>query len=538
MSASPYPRARPVRLPRRLRRDPRRGCRARRSDRHRRQRQHRILQARRLPQAMAGAHDQRRHRRAEHGRRRLGPRQWRQDPLCQRRLVLPHRPRARADQGRRRLHQRERKARRAVAWRRLWRTWADPSFDRGYGLAEAFAQSRDRRAVPTLGRPPRPWRPPRRTKVQCSYASPGSAFPSCRVPTTRGSKSARPRLCGKETDVAIIAYGVMVTRALEAADRLAEGGVSARVVNMASIAPLDEAAIRAAADLGAIVTVEEHSQRGGLGGAVAEVVAGYRPCPVRILGFPGFMPTGSPKFLFERFGLDVGRRREGRTGSDCAPVVVNERLRPRHRPRHDQHQGVGPRPGRHGSSPATRSPTPIAYPRPGWVEQSGDEIWRATTAAIEGCLSSLPAGATIAAIGVSNQRETVLLWRRSTGETVGPCVTWQCRRSSDRIDASPHAGDRARSRSQDGARPRSAVSRRQDRLASGRLSRGPFPRGSKRSLRRNHRFLASVQPDRGRGPRDRCGQRFPYATVRHSSARLERRALRPVRGAEVDPASR
>jgi len=95
----------------------------------------------------------------------------------------------------------------------------------------------------------------------------------------------------------------MVARALEAADRLAAGGVSARVVNMASIAPLDEAAIHAAADLGAIVTVEEHSVRGGLGGAVAEVVAGYRPCPIRILGFPGFMPTGSPKFLFERFGL-------------------------------------------------------------------------------------------------------------------------------------------------------------------------------------------------------------------------------------------
>ena len=104
-------------------------------------------------------------------------------------------------------------------------------------------------------------------------------------------------------DLAIIACGVMVTRALEAADRLAAGGLSARVVNMASIAPLDEAAIRAAADLRAIVTVEEHSARGGLGGAVAEVVAGYRPCPVRILGFPGFMPTGSPKFLFEKFGL-------------------------------------------------------------------------------------------------------------------------------------------------------------------------------------------------------------------------------------------
>jgi transketolase len=90
---------------------------------------------------------------------------------------------------------------------------------------------------------------------------------------------------------------------LEAAERLAQAGINARVVNMASIAPLDEEAVRSAADIGAIVTVEEHSMRGGLGGAVSEVVAGYRPCPIRILGFPGFMPTGSAKFLFEKFGL-------------------------------------------------------------------------------------------------------------------------------------------------------------------------------------------------------------------------------------------
>ena len=80
-------------------------------------------------------------------------------------------------------------------------------------------------------------------------------------------------------------------------------------------------------------------------------------------------------------------------------------------------------------------PTPVRYPRPGWVEQSGDEIWDATRAAIQGCAAGLPAGATIAAIGIANQRESVLLWRRSTGETVGPCVTWQCRRSADRLDA-------------------------------------------------------------------------------------------------------
>jgi glycerol kinase len=80
-------------------------------------------------------------------------------------------------------------------------------------------------------------------------------------------------------------------------------------------------------------------------------------------------------------------------------------------------------------------PTPIAYPRPGWVEQSGLEIWRTTTEAIEGCLAGLPEPASIASLGVSNQRESVLLWRRRTGETIGPCVTWQCRRSADRIDA-------------------------------------------------------------------------------------------------------
>jgi glycerol kinase len=80
-------------------------------------------------------------------------------------------------------------------------------------------------------------------------------------------------------------------------------------------------------------------------------------------------------------------------------------------------------------------PTPITYPRPGWVEQSGDAIWRATTEAMFGCLAALPGQVTIASIGISNQRETVLLWRRSTRETIGPCVTWQCRRSSDRIDA-------------------------------------------------------------------------------------------------------
>lgn len=104
-------------------------------------------------------------------------------------------------------------------------------------------------------------------------------------------------------DLAIIANGVMVHKAIEAAGQLATNGLSARVINMSTINPIDETAILAAARTGAIVTVEEHSVRGGLGGAVAEIVATNEPTPMRILGFPGFLPTGSAEWLMEHSGL-------------------------------------------------------------------------------------------------------------------------------------------------------------------------------------------------------------------------------------------
>ena len=108
-------------------------------------------------------------------------------------------------------------------------------------------------------------------------------------------------------DIAIIANGTMVHRAVAAAKILIAEGIHARVVNMATVNPLDESAILAAAETGAIVTVEEHSVRGGLGGAVAEVVTANTPVPMRIMGFPGFMPTGSAEWLMDHFGLtDTG----------------------------------------------------------------------------------------------------------------------------------------------------------------------------------------------------------------------------------------
>jgi transketolase len=109
-------------------------------------------------------------------------------------------------------------------------------------------------------------------------------------------------------DVTIIACGTMVERALEAADALAARGIGARVLDMATIRPLDtEAVIAAAVETGAILTVEEHTIHGGLGGAVAEVVASEYPVPMALLGVPGvFAPTGSTEALFRRFGLTAG----------------------------------------------------------------------------------------------------------------------------------------------------------------------------------------------------------------------------------------
>lgn len=107
------------------------------------------------------------------------------------------------------------------------------------------------------------------------------------------------------TDVTLMANGLMVSRALDAADALAARGISARVLNMSTVKPLDrEAIVDAARTTRGIVTAEEGLAAGGLGGAVAEVLAQEYPAPMRILGVPDvFAPTGTAEFLLEHFGL-------------------------------------------------------------------------------------------------------------------------------------------------------------------------------------------------------------------------------------------
>ena len=105
-------------------------------------------------------------------------------------------------------------------------------------------------------------------------------------------------------DITLIAIGSLVSRALAAAALLAARGIEARVLNAASVKPLDdETILRAARETGAIVTAEEAVVRGGLGGAVAELVSQQHPVPLAIMGVPDFAPTGSTAFLLAHFGL-------------------------------------------------------------------------------------------------------------------------------------------------------------------------------------------------------------------------------------------
>jgi len=105
--------------------------------------------------------------------------------------------------------------------------------------------------------------------------------------------------------ITLIANGTVTHRMMKAAAILAEQGIQARVLNMATVRPIDIAAVVSAArDTGAILTAEEHSTFGGLGSAIAEVVVAEAPVPMKILGVPGiFPPTGSAEFLLDEFGM-------------------------------------------------------------------------------------------------------------------------------------------------------------------------------------------------------------------------------------------
>lgn len=107
------------------------------------------------------------------------------------------------------------------------------------------------------------------------------------------------------SDLTIIACGALVGPAVEGAKELAQAGISARVINMASIKPIDkDAIVKAAQETGAILTAEEHNVVGGLGSAVAEVLVQEAPVPMAFVGVQdSFGESGTPKELMAKYDL-------------------------------------------------------------------------------------------------------------------------------------------------------------------------------------------------------------------------------------------
>jgi transketolase len=107
-------------------------------------------------------------------------------------------------------------------------------------------------------------------------------------------------------DITLIGTGETVYHCQQAGIKLLHDGIKARVIDMHTLKPLDVEIIKAAAlETGMIITVEEHSIFGGLGGAVAEVVSQFHPVPVRILGIPDEdVVNGTPPEIFKHYGID------------------------------------------------------------------------------------------------------------------------------------------------------------------------------------------------------------------------------------------
>jgi transketolase len=120
-------------------------------------------------------------------------------------------------------------------------------------------------------------------------------------------KVGRAQIFRDGRDAAIIGCGPLIYNALLAAERLSAEGINCRVVNSHTVKPLDEDAIvRAAEECGAVVTVEEHQIAGGLGGAVAELLAKREPVPMEFVGVADrFGQSGKPEELIAHYGMDA-----------------------------------------------------------------------------------------------------------------------------------------------------------------------------------------------------------------------------------------
>ena len=109
------------------------------------------------------------------------------------------------------------------------------------------------------------------------------------------------------TDITIIANGHLVWKALEAAKELSASGISAEVINMHTVKPIDrDAILNSAKKTGRVLTAEEHQKNGGLGDSVAQILAEDHPCPMAFIAVnDSFGESGTPEQLLEKYGLST-----------------------------------------------------------------------------------------------------------------------------------------------------------------------------------------------------------------------------------------
>ena len=159
-----------------------------------------------------------------------------------------------------------------------------------------------------------------------------------------------------------------------------------------------------------------------------------------------------------------------------------------------------------------------AYPRPGWVEHDPDQLWETVLAATGEALAAAhiapgEAADHLAAVGITNQRETTILWERAAGRPVAPAIVWQCRRTAAACAALQEAGPWPAVPRADRLGARRLFLRHQDRLAAQPGPAVAAPRRGRRDRLRHGGHVAGVAANRRPAPRHRRHQRRAHTAL-------------------------
>ena len=156
------------------------------------------------------------------------------------------------------------------------------------------------------------------------------------------------------------------------------------------------------------------------------------------------------------------------------------------------------------------------FPQPGWVEHDADEIWACQLGVAVEAMTKIGASASdIAAIGITNQRETAIVWDKNTGEPVYHAIVWQCRRTSEYCDSLKEKGLTDRFRQKTGLVIDAYFSGTKDQVDPGQCPRGKRARRERRASLRNSGNMAHLETHEGSCACDGLFQRFPHHALQH-----------------------